>query len=142
RNIQLVVREEAFMKYVLDPAGGSYFIDTLTEELVQKSWSLFQTIQEKGGYDQYQASGELDKRIEQSRHTRFNDVYAGKRILVGTNKYADPNEEGGLSTSVDFDGRLARPFEELRSHLQTSAPQTVLLRFGTLATCKARTDFV
>src|SRR5699024_12323030 len=57
RNIQLIIREESFLKYVIDPASGSYYIDILTKELIDAAWTLFQEIENGGGYDAYYASG-------------------------------------------------------------------------------------
>src|SRR5699024_1054888 len=53
RNIQLIIKEETYIQYVLDPAGGSYFIDTLTNEMIEKAWSLFLEIESAGGYTAY-----------------------------------------------------------------------------------------
>src|SRR5690606_23038527 len=57
RNIQLVIKAETFVDHVIDPAGGSYFIDTLTNEMVEKAWDYFLEIEEKGGYSAYVESG-------------------------------------------------------------------------------------
>ena len=50
RNLQLVIKEETAIDKVIDPAGGSYFIETLTLELAEKAWDLFLDIEESGGY--------------------------------------------------------------------------------------------
>ena len=59
RNIQLVIKEETHADKVIDPAGGSYFIETLTSELVEKAWALFLDIEADGGYDAFIASGRI-----------------------------------------------------------------------------------
>ncbi len=59
RNIQLVIKEETHADKVIDPAGGSYFMETLTSELVDKAWTLFLEIQSAGGHDAFITSGQL-----------------------------------------------------------------------------------
>ena len=59
RNIQLVIKEETHADKVIDPAGGSYFIETLTSELVEKAWTLFLEIESAGGYEAFITSGRV-----------------------------------------------------------------------------------
>ena len=58
--MQLVIKEETHVEKVLDPSGGSYFIETLTLELAEKAWKLFLDIESAGGYHAYVSSGELE----------------------------------------------------------------------------------
>ena len=58
RNIQLVIKEETHVDKVIDPAGGSYFIETLTSELVEKAWAFFWKLNLAGGYEAFIASGQ------------------------------------------------------------------------------------
>lgn len=139
RNIQLVIKEETHVNKVVDPAGGSYFIEALTSELVEKAWSLFLEIEEMGGYDAFLATG----RLEELWETRKKEVATGKKSLIGTNVYAELTEtdftDSGL---VDVRERLADSFEQLRKQFAQSQPRTVLLTFGVLKDFKPRADFV
>ncbi len=139
RNLQLVIKEETHTSKVLDPAGGSYFIETLTSELVEKAWTSFLTIEKNGGYNAFLSSGALNEQLEK----RFDEVATGTHSLIGTNGYAELVD---ASTSAvkdrNFEGRLAKPFEELRTEFAINQPKTVLLTFGELKDFKQKADFV
>ena len=89
RNVQLVIKNETLVDKVLDPSGGSYFIDTLTNELVEKAWDLFVEIDAAGGYNTYVKSGELEQRLKACKMASAEEVAKGKKSLIGTNIYAD-----------------------------------------------------
>ena len=67
RNVQLVIKNETLVDKVLDPSGGSYFIDTLTNELVEKAWELFVEIDMAGGYKAYVESGKLEQLLKDTK---------------------------------------------------------------------------
>ena len=143
RNIQLVIKEETLVNKVIDPAGGSYFIETLTKELVEKAWKLFVEIDAYGGYTMYSASDEFQKRLEERRFIRSKEIAKGTQSLVGTNVYADLSAstlEG--HEGIEVVGRFAEPFEILRAHFTEKQPNTVLVTFGELKEFKPYVDFV
>ena len=143
RNIQLVIKEETLVNKVLDPSAGSYFIETLTQELVEKAWALFLEIDEAGGYTSYVRDGKLEERLKAVPAQRADDVSIGTKSLIGTNVYADlltPALE--KAHGVQTEGRLAEPFEKLRADFGVNQPSTVLLTFGELKDFKPRADFV
>lgn len=142
RNIQLVIKAETFVEHVIDPAGGSYFIDTLTNEMVEKAWNTFLEIEEKGGYSAYVSSGELSKKLEQLYNERINNLSTRKASLIGTNIYADLSNELVKEETLSVPNRLAVTYEELRQSFKQAQPNTVLLTFGQLKDFKARADFV
>lgn len=139
RNIQLVIKEETHTDKVIDPAGGSYFIETLTSELVDKAWTLFLEIESLGGYDAFITSGRLESLLDQRR----SDVSKGKQSLIGTNVYAELTDTNFTDwAGIQFDGRLAEPFEKLAEQQKDSATSIALLTFGELKDFKSRADFV
>ena len=139
RNMQLVLKEETHVEKVLDPAGGSYFIEKLTEELVEKSWNLFLDIESKGGIENFLKSGRLQEQFSKLQ----SETATGKKALIGTNVYAE-------LASTNFDtwngvkpvSRLAEPFEKLRLSFSENQPITSILVFGKLKDFKPRADFV
>jgi methylmalonyl-CoA mutase len=139
RNLQLVIKEETHVDKVLDPSGGSYFIETITSELVENAWALFIEIEADGGYEAFMNSSRLDDLLKQRR----SDVAKGKKSLIGTNVYADltatelTNGDAALT-----EGRLAEPFEKIRSKFEEGQPRTILVTFGSLKDFKPRADFV
>jgi len=139
RNIQLVIKEETNTDKVIDSAGGSYFMETLTSELVEKAWTLFLEIQSNGGYDAFVISGQFKKLLEQ----RMGDVAKGKQSMIGTNVYAElTNTNFTEWNGIQLEGRLAEPFEKLAALQQDSATRIALLTFGELKDFKPRVDFV
>ncbi|WP_188006662.1 methylmalonyl-CoA mutase family protein [Sporosarcina sp. ANT_H38] len=139
RNIQLVIKEETHTDKVIDPAGGSYFIETLTSELVDKAWALFLEIESLGGYDVFSTSGRLESLLDQ----RKSDVSKGKQSLIGTNVYAELTDTNFRDwDGIQFDGRLAKPFEKLAELQKDRATSIALLTFGELKDFKPRADFV
>lgn len=141
RNIQLVIKEETQVNEVLDPSGGSYFIEALTKELVEKAWALFVEI-DAFGYENYLESDHYKARIEALHTARIEAVATAKHSLVGTNVYADLSANDDSKAAVQVEGRLAEPFEKFRQTFEKEQPTIALLTFGALKDFKARADFV
>src|SRR5699024_2484778 len=142
RNIQLVIKSETFVDYVIDPAGGSYFVDTLTNELTEKAWDYFLEIEEKGGYSAYVESGALTEKLQQLYDARLLALSKRKDSLIGTNIYANLEDEISNEETLSVPNRLAATYEQLRQKFGENQPKTVLLTFGELKNFKARSDFV
>lgn len=141
RNVSLVIKEESHVTQVLDPAGGSYYVESLTHELVKKAWAKFVEIEEAGGYSAYAESGKLQKELDEMMAKRINDVERRKTVLVGTNNFANANEEVPSESFYEVN-RIAKPFEELRQQFKQSPVHVVILTYGILKNIKPRTDFV
>jgi methylmalonyl-CoA mutase len=93
RNIQIILRDESHLDRVIDPAGGSYYVEWLTRQLIDKAWALFVEIDEAGGYLEELKNGGIQNRIHQARTIREKDLAKRKQILVGVNAYANTKEE-------------------------------------------------
>jgi methylmalonyl-CoA mutase len=87
RNTQIVLQEETGMTKVVDPLGGSYYIESLTEELVDKAWEIIQRVEAEGGMAQAVANGWPKAMIEQASAARAARVDKGEDVIVGVNKY-------------------------------------------------------
>ncbi|MFP3917187.1 methylmalonyl-CoA mutase family protein [Lysinibacillus telephonicus] len=144
RNVLLVLKEESFVADVLDPSGGSYFIESLTAEYVEKAWQLFIEIEDAGGIDAFSQSGKLQAAIEEVYNSRLKAVETRKHSLIGTNIYANPVDELPLATNPQHSQikRLAIPFENLREKYNEVQPSIAILTIGKLKNFKARADFV
>ncbi|MDR9419752.1 methylmalonyl-CoA mutase subunit beta [Gracilimonas sp.] len=92
RNVQLILQEEAYFDKVADPGAGSYYIETLTDKIAKKSWALFQSIEEKGGFYECLKSGFIQDEIQESRNRKIEAYKEKKETLVGVNKY-QPEEK-------------------------------------------------
>lgn len=138
RNVQLIIREETHADKVIDPGGGSYFIEQLTEELVQKAWERFLEIEESGGREVFLQSGKLQQLADE----RKADAATGVTSLIGTSVYADPENHTAADNAFRIEtSRPAYPFEELRKKAAEQPVDIRLLVFGSLKSYKARADF-
>ena len=142
RNTLLVTKEESLVLNVQDPAGGSYFVESLTADLVTAAWELFLKIQVAGGLDAYLPT--LTAEIEAIYNERIKQVETRKLSLIGTNIYANPADELPTEENVQFADvkRLAIPFEKLRATFIADAPKVGVLTFGELKNFKPRADYV
>lgn len=163
RNQQLLLREESHLNKVVDPAGGSYYIETLTVSIAKQAWELFNTIEDNGGFMAAASKGEVQKAVNESGVKRHLDVARRKEILLGTNQYPNFGEKaldkieckGGscackgqdevadnLVDYLIFD-RAASQFEQLRLDTERSAhrPKVFMLTIGNLAMRLARAQF-
>ena len=87
RNTQIVIQEETGMTKVVDPLGGSYYIESLTQSLVDGAWSLIERIQSEGGMAKAVAAGWPKAMIEEAAAGRQARVDRGEDVIVGVNKY-------------------------------------------------------
>lgn len=140
RNTLLVIEEESHVVNVVDPAGGAYFVETLTADLVKKAWELFLQIEDAGGLDSYN----MDEAIEDIYKERMQQVQTRKTSLIGTNIYANPADVVPVEVNNQFAEakRLALPFEQIRQSYKSLQGKLAILTFGELKNFKARADFV
>ncbi|MGV6861118.1 MAG: methylmalonyl-CoA mutase family protein [Putridiphycobacter sp.] len=87
RNIQLVLKEEAFFDKVSDPGAGSYYIENLTDQLVEKSWALFIEIENAGGYLNAMNQNFIQNLIEENKKTLIDQMNTNQKTFLGVNKY-------------------------------------------------------
>lgn len=159
RNQQFLLKEESHMDKVIDPAGGSYYVETLTVSIAQQAWKLFLDVEENGSFFKQVNEGLVQKAVNASCEKRHTDVARRKEILLGTNQYPNINEIAhdkiestacGCGCGCDHEDnggllmkRAATDFEALR--LQTEAwpvrPKVFMLTIGNLAMRLARAQF-
>ncbi|MDX8347619.1 methylmalonyl-CoA mutase [Cognatiyoonia sp. IB215446] len=93
RNTQLILQEETGVTNVVDPLAGSYYVESLTNELAEKAWALIEEVEEMGGMTKAVASGMPKLRIEETAARRQADIDRGTEVIVGVNKYRKDNED-------------------------------------------------
>ncbi|MFG1933685.1 methylmalonyl-CoA mutase small subunit [Mycobacterium sp. NPDC048908] len=146
RNTQLLLLEESHIGRVLDPAGGSWFVEDLTKSLAEQAWKHFQDIESRGGFDA--ARDYVVNEINQVAHRRADDIAHRRTAITGVNEYPNlaepPLPQGdGLEAVV----RYAAGFEALRNRSDAylektgSRPTVLLLPLGPLAEHNVRTTF-
>ncbi|PXW68450.1 methylmalonyl-CoA mutase [Blastomonas natatoria] len=112
RNTQIVIQEETGMTKVVDPLGGSYYIESLTQELVDKAWEIIERVEAEGGMAKAVAAGWPKAMIEEAAASRQARVDRGDDVIVGVNKYRLANEDLLETLEVDNakvrEGQVAR----------------------------------
>lgn len=93
RNTQIYLQEETNICRVIDPWGGSYYVESLTKEIAEKAWKLIQEIEELGGMAKAIETGIPKMRIEEAAARTQARIDSGKQIIVGTNAYCLDEEE-------------------------------------------------
>ncbi len=93
RNTQIYLQEETNICRVIDPWGGSYYIESLTQEIADKAWKLIQEIEELGGMAKAIETGLPKMRIEEAAARTQARIDSGRQIIVGTNAYRLEKEE-------------------------------------------------
>jgi len=92
RNQLLILKKESYFDAVNNPADGTYYIESLTEQLAEKALLLFKDIEEKGGFITQLIEGNIQKKISESAQKEQELFDSGKEILLGTNKYPNKND--------------------------------------------------
>ncbi len=87
RNTQLILQEETGITKVIDPLAGSYYVESLTNELAEKAWALMEEVEAMGGMTKAVATGMPKLRIEESAAKRQAAIDRGDEVIVGVNKY-------------------------------------------------------
>ena len=161
RNQQFLLKEESHMDKVVDPAGGSYYVETLTVSIAREAWKLFLSIDEAGGFFAKVADGTIQQAVTEASKKRHTDVARRKEILLGTNQYPNINEmaadkieikdtESHCGCTAEGDSAKALPtkraasdFEQLRLATEAAAnrPKVFMLTIGNLAMRLARAQF-
>lgn len=129
RNTQLVIQEETGMCNVVDPLGGSYYIESLTKELVDRAWEIIEKVEAEGGMAKAVAAGWPKAMIEEAAAATAARIDRGEQVIVGVNKYRKDNEEEIDILDVDNhavrDAQIAR-IKKVKAGRDEAACQTAL----------------
>ena len=167
RNLQSVLKEESHFNSIVDPAAGSYYIEELTQSIIDASWKLFKTVEEKGGYTEAFKAGFVQEQVKAVSDKKDKLLAQRRETLLGTNQFPNFLEKAGEEITKEIvtrDGgcaeaagcgcdekmaeplrpyRGAQPFEAMRLATDRSdhQPMAFMLTFGNLAMCRARAQF-
>jgi len=129
RNTQLILAEETGVTHVVDPLGGSYYIESLTNELAEKAWAIIEEVEALGGMTKAVASGMPKLRIEESAARRQARVDRGDDVVVGVNRYRVDDAEMVDVLSIDNttvrDEQIAK-LQKVRANRDEQACQAAL----------------
>lgn len=158
RNVQHLLREETHFNHVADAAGGSYYIETLTQTLADGAWDLFKEVETKGGYMAAFKAGFINERINATAAKRNKNIETRRDILLGTNQYPNFTEKiKGLSLDKKCNCKCSEKaqytpltqyrggeaFETLRLKTDAAAktPKAFMLTVGSVSFARARSQF-
>ncbi|WP_085032590.1 methylmalonyl-CoA mutase [Ensifer aridi] len=106
RNTQLILQHETGVTKVVDPLAGSYYVESLTNELAEKAWALMEEVEAMGGMTHAVNAGLPKRLIEEAATRRQAAVDKGEEVIVGVNRYRLP-EEANIDT-LEIDNRMVR----------------------------------
>jgi len=137
RNTHTILQEECDLTRVIDPAGGSWFVETLTSQLVQKAWALFQDTEKEGGMLAALQSGWVQQQIEAVAAKRVKSLGERREVQVGINNYPNPKEEPQKAVLPDYAQILAKRSSQISSYRTSATDETDLQVMESLATLAA-----
>ncbi len=159
RNQQLLLKDECHFDRMVDVAGGSYFIEELTDALAGQAWKLFLSVEQEGGFLAAAKAGTVQNAINETNVARHANAGKRKEFLLGTNQFPNFTEKSegkeplacacgtccGEETEIPAikATRLASDFENLRLTTEKAAktPVAFMLTIGNLAMRQARAQF-
>jgi methylmalonyl-CoA mutase len=121
RNTQIFLQEETGITSFIDPFGGSYYIEKLTEQLVEEAWKLIEEVEELGGMAKAIETGLPKMRIEEAAARKQARIDSGKDVIVGVNRYEVSEADTSTLEILDIDNTMVRDsqisrLEELRAN--------------------------
>ena len=119
RNTQIIQGEESHLDQLIDPAGGSYYVEKLTGEMANKTWALFREIEKRGGMFKALEQGFPQGEIETVAAKRKKDLAKRKTVLVGSNSFANVKEKKTESGSPDYETIHRTRTQQLKAYRNT-----------------------
>jgi methylmalonyl-CoA mutase len=135
RNTQLILQKECHLDHVIDPAGGSWYIECLTDELARRAWALLQEIEKQGGMESAMRNGFPQKTVAAAAAERIKSASLRRETIVGVNQYADAYEAPLAPSAVDPANFHKRRVQQVASHrtgLEDNESQAVLEKLGNI----------
>jgi methylmalonyl-CoA mutase len=137
RNTQLYIEKETGVTKVIDPLGGSYYVEALTSELVMKAWELIEEVERLGGMTKAIESGIPKMRIEQAAAAKQARIDSGRDVIVGVNKYRTDEKPDFEILEVDNTQVRKEQVERLKELKATRDSQRVKLALEALTNAAA-----
>ena len=155
RNQSLLLKHESHFDQVIDPAGGSYYIENLTKTIAEEAWKLFLELEEKGGYVEAFKAGYVVERVKASAAAKDKAIATRRQILLGANQYPNFTEVADAAVTAEAvtrtaaEGNVLVPyrgamaFEAMRFGVDKSGKElkAFMLTCGNLAMARARAQF-
>lgn len=130
RNTHLILQEESHLHRVNDPAGGSWYVESLTESLAQAAWPILQAIEREGGMARALASGWVAHQIDAARAPRAKNLATRKDAITGVSEFPDLAEDLPPRPAVDRTALRTYATHRLRTHRAGVDPADALRALG------------
>lgn len=130
RNTQLVLQKECALNHVVDPAGGSWYVESATAEIATRAWTLFQEVEKLGGMEAALRAGAPQQAVGETALKKIKAVTSRRDSIVGVNQYANPKEKPLEISAPDVKAFHKRRTQQVASHrtaLDDEYSQAVLL---------------
>jgi methylmalonyl-CoA mutase len=140
RNTQLVLQRECHLNQVIDPTGGSWYVESLTSEIAQRAWALFQEVEGLGGIEAAMRAGFPQKALAEVASERIKAVNRRRDSIIGINQYANPTETPLNVTAEDAKAFHKRRVQQVASHrtsLEENQSEVVLEKLAKVVESKA-----
>ncbi len=139
RNTQLFLQKETGIMSFIDPVAGSYYCETLTDDLAKEAWNLIQEIEELGGMAKAIETGVPKMRIEEAAAIKQGRIDSGKEIIVGVNGYLNSEETTIKILEVDNEKVTKAQLIRLKKLKETRNNKKVLSLLNELENCAKTT---
>ncbi len=116
RNQQVILQEECELTRTIDPAGGSYYIEWLTDQVAQKAWAVFQSVEKLGGMAAALKAGAPQDKVAKTRDERLKRVQQRRDPLVGVNMYPNASEKKLEDRQPDYDALYRERSAEIQRY--------------------------
>jgi methylmalonyl-CoA mutase len=144
RNTQLILQKECELTHVIDPVGGSWFVENLTAELANRAWALFQEVEKLGGMEAALRAGFPQKTVAATAAEKLKNVSRRRDSIVGVNQYANPKEKPLERPAVDakaFHKRRVQQVVAHRTSMEEDQSEVVLEKLAKVVEAKGTACF-
>ncbi len=124
RNTQLVLQKECQLTQVIDPAGGSWFVESLTADIAKRAWALFQEVEKLGGMHAALEKGFPQKTVAATAEKKLKAVNGRRDSIVGVNQYANPAEKPLTATPDGNESFHRRRVQQVVAHRTSLEDET------------------
>jgi methylmalonyl-CoA mutase len=133
RNTQIILAKECGVTTFIDPAGGSWYLEKLSDELARKAWELFQNVEHMGGMSAALKKGFVQAEVERVARERIKAIETRATPIIGTTKYANPKEirpKASVADAAGFHRKRRHQIASYRTQADDLENQSILKELG------------
>lgn len=145
RNVQVILQEEAHLTQLIDPAGGSYAVEALTDRLAREAWALFQAVEHRGGMAEALKDGFAQAQIAAVAGKRAANLATRRDVLVGVNQFSNPRYDASAEDETDYEtlySERAAQISRYRARNDAAIHAAAIARLGEMTTAPATPETI